>query len=118
MACGDSDIYRRYSGNANSAPAARFAAGAIAVARAAGCSGTLVVRADWAVYSAAFTGAVRAAGAFFSVTVQTDPKVKAGQLAHKPPAAEGIDLRVIVPARLMLQFTWTGLDQLLAAYPA
>jgi hypothetical protein len=34
------------------------------------------------------------------------------------PAAEGIDLRVVVPGRLMLQFTWTGLDQLLAAYPA
>jgi hypothetical protein len=36
----------------------------------------------------------------------------------EPPAAEGIDLRVVVPARLMLQFTWTGLDQLLGVYPA
>ena len=38
-------------------------------ARATGCTGTLVVRADSAIYSAAFTGAVRRAGAFFSVTV-------------------------------------------------
>jgi hypothetical protein len=35
------------------------------------------VRADSAFYSAAFTGAVRKAGAFFSVTVRMDPKVKA-----------------------------------------
>jgi hypothetical protein len=33
------------------------------------------VRADSAFYSAAFTGAVRRAGAFFSVTVRMDPKV-------------------------------------------
>ena len=46
-------------------------------ARATGCSGTLVVRADSAFYSAAFTGAVRAAGAFFSVTVQMNPHVEA-----------------------------------------
>ena len=33
--------------------------------------------------------------------------------------AEGIDLRVVVvPARLMLQFTWTGIDQVLAVYPS
>ena len=36
-----------------------------------------MVRADSAFYSAAFTGAVRRAGAFFSVTVRMDPKVKA-----------------------------------------
>jgi hypothetical protein len=36
-----------------------------------------VARADSAFYSAAFTGAVRAAGAFFSVTVRMDPKVRA-----------------------------------------
>jgi Transposase DDE domain group 1 len=36
-----------------------------------------VVRADSAFYSAAFTGAVRAAGAFFSVTVQMNPHVQA-----------------------------------------
>jgi hypothetical protein len=69
---------RLRGGNAHSARgAARFAAGAIDTARAAGCGGTLVARADSAFYSAAFTGAVRAAGAFFSVTVRMDPKVKA-----------------------------------------
>jgi hypothetical protein len=57
--------------------AASFAKQAIAAARATGCSGTLVVRADSAFYSAAFTGAVRAAGAFFSVTVQMNPHVQA-----------------------------------------
>jgi hypothetical protein len=39
-------------------------------------------------------------------------------LAHKAAVVEGIDLRVVVPARLMLQFTWTGLDQVLAVYPS
>ena len=69
---------RLRGGSANSARGAgRFAAEAIGTARAAGCSGTLVARADSAFYSAAFTGAVRAAGAFFSVTVRMDPKVKA-----------------------------------------
>ena len=57
--------------------AASFATASVATARAAGCSGILVARADSAFYSAAFTGAVRAAGAFFSVTVRMDPKVKA-----------------------------------------
>jgi hypothetical protein len=37
----------------------------------------LVARADSAFYSAAFTGAVRAAGAFFSVTVAMNPHVAA-----------------------------------------
>jgi len=69
---------RLRGGNANSARgAAGFAGRAIGAARAAGCSGTLVVRADSAFYSAAFTGAVRAAGAFFSVTVRMDPKITA-----------------------------------------
>jgi Transposase DDE domain group 1 len=69
---------RLRGGNAASARgAAGFAALAVATARAAGCSGTLVVRAGSAFCSAAFTGAVRRAGAFFSVTVRMDPKVKA-----------------------------------------
>jgi hypothetical protein len=69
---------RLRSGNAASARgAASFAAASAATARAAGCTGTLVVRADSAFYSAAFTGAVRRAGAFFSVTVRMDPKVRA-----------------------------------------
>jgi hypothetical protein len=69
---------RLRGGNANSARgAASLATEAVATARATGCSGTIVVRADSAFYSAAFTGAVRAAGAFFSVTVQMNPHVKA-----------------------------------------
>ena len=69
---------RLRGGNANSARgAASFATEAVHTARATGCTGTLVARADSAFYSAAFTGAVRAAGAFFSVTVRMDPKVKA-----------------------------------------
>jgi hypothetical protein len=69
---------RLRGGNANSARgAASFATESVATARATGCSGTLVARADSAFYSAAFTGAVRAAGAFFSVTVQMNPHVKA-----------------------------------------
>src|SRR5689334_212978 len=69
---------RLRGGSANSARgAARFAAQAVGTARDAGCSGIVVVRADSAFYSAVFTGAVRAAGAFFSVTVQMNPHVRA-----------------------------------------
>ncbi len=69
---------RLRGGNAGSARgAASLATGAVATARAAGCTGTLVVRADSAFYSAAFTGAVRAAGAFFPVTVQMNSHVRA-----------------------------------------
>jgi hypothetical protein len=57
--------------------AASFAAEAVRAARATGCGGMLVVRADSAFYSAAFARAVRAAGAFFSVTVQMNPHVRA-----------------------------------------
>jgi hypothetical protein len=69
---------RLRGGNAASCRgAASFATQAVHTARAAGCSGTLVARADSAFYSAAFTGAVRAAGAFFSVTVPMNPHVTA-----------------------------------------
>jgi hypothetical protein len=69
---------RLRGGNAASARgAAKFAADAVATARATGCTGRLVVRADSAFYSAAFTGAARAAGAFFPVTVQMNPHVAA-----------------------------------------
>ena len=69
---------RLRGGNAaSSRGAASFAAASVSTARTTGCTGTLVVRADSAFYSAAFTGAVRRAGAFFSVTVRMDPKVKA-----------------------------------------
>jgi hypothetical protein len=69
---------RLRGGNAASARgAASFAAEAVRAARATGCTGTLLVRADSAFYSAAFTGAVRAAGAFFSVTVQMNSHARA-----------------------------------------
>src|SRR5256714_8260644 len=69
---------RLRGGNANSARgAASFATQAVRTARATGCTGIMVARADSAFCSAAFTGAVRAAGAFFSVTVQMNPHVRA-----------------------------------------
>jgi hypothetical protein len=69
---------RLRGGTANSARgAASFAAESVGTARAAGCTGTIVVRMDSAFYSAAACGAVRAAGAFFSVTVQMNPHVAA-----------------------------------------
>jgi Transposase DDE domain group 1 len=69
---------RLRGGNAGSARgAASFATAAVITTRSAGCSGILLARADSAFYSASFTGAVRAAGAFFSVTVRMDTKVKA-----------------------------------------
>jgi Transposase DDE domain group 1 len=69
---------RLRGGTANSARgAARFAAEAIAAARETGCSGLIIVRADSAYYSAAFCGAVRRAGARFSVTVNMNAKVTA-----------------------------------------
>jgi hypothetical protein len=78
---------RLRGGNANSARgAASFATESVGTARATGCTGTLVTRADSAFYSAAFTGAVRRAGAFFSVTVRMDPKVTAA-IAAIPQAA-------------------------------
>jgi hypothetical protein len=78
---------RLRGGNAASARgAASFATASVTAARSAGCGGTLVARADSAFYSAGFTGAVRRAGAFFSVTVRMDPKVKAA-IAAIPEAA-------------------------------
>jgi hypothetical protein len=82
---------RLRGGNANSARgAARFAAGAIATARDTGCTGLIVVRADSAYYSAAFCGAVRRAGARFSVTVTMDPKIAAAITAISETAWTGI----------------------------
>jgi hypothetical protein len=69
---------RLRGGNAASARgAAGFAAGAIATAREAGCTGLIVVRMDSAYYVAKVIAAIRRAGARFSVTVPMDPKVKA-----------------------------------------
>ena len=61
--------------------AASFATEAVHTARATGCTGALVVRMDSAFYSAAACGAVRAAGAFFSVTVAMNPHVRAAVAA-------------------------------------
>jgi hypothetical protein len=78
---------RLRGGKANSARgAASFAAEAVGAARAAGCGGLLLVRADSAYYSAAFCGAVRRAGARFSVTVNMNPKI-ATAIAAVPEAA-------------------------------
>jgi hypothetical protein len=82
---------RLRGGNANSARgAATFAAEAIATARETGCTGLVIVRADSAYYSAAFCGAVRRAGARFSVTVNTDVKVAAAIAAISQDAWSGI----------------------------
>jgi DDE family transposase len=70
--------------------AASFAAEAVRTARGTGCSGIVVVRADSAFYSAVFTRAVRAAGAFFSVTVQMNPHVAAAIAAISEDAWQPI----------------------------
>ena len=72
------------AGSSRGAPS--FAKQAVNSARAAGCTGTLVVRADSAFYSAVFTSAVRTAGAFFSVTVQMNSHVRAA-IARIPEGA-------------------------------
>ncbi len=69
---------RLRGGNASSARgAASFATEAVATARSAGCTGTIVVRMDSAFYGAPAVWAARRAGAHFSVTVRMDPKVRA-----------------------------------------
>jgi len=69
---------RLRGGNAASARgAASLAAQAIGTARDCGCTGTIVVRMDSAFYSAAVTGAVRRAGARFSVTVPLNASIRA-----------------------------------------
>jgi hypothetical protein len=69
---------RLRGGSAGSARgAASFVTEAVGAARDTGCSGTIVVRMDSAFYSSAAVHAVRRAGAFFSVTAQLNPSVKA-----------------------------------------
>jgi hypothetical protein len=69
---------RLRGGNAVSARgAASFAARAITAARAAGCTGTVVARIDSGFYSAEAIAAIRRGGAFFSVTVPLNVKVRA-----------------------------------------
>ena len=69
---------RLRGGNAASARgAASMITEAAGTARAAGCTGTLVVRMDSAFYGAPAVWAAVQAGARFSVTVRMDPKVRA-----------------------------------------
>ena len=69
---------RLRGGNAASARgAASLAAQAIATARECGCTGMIVVRLDSAFYNAAVTGAIRRAGARFSVTVPMNASIRA-----------------------------------------
>jgi hypothetical protein len=69
---------RLRGGNAASARgAASLAARAIATAREAGCTGTIIVRMDSAYYNAAVISAVRRGGAFFSVTAPMNASIRA-----------------------------------------
>jgi hypothetical protein len=69
---------RLRGGNASSARgAASMVTEAVGTARAAGCTGTLLVRMDSAFYGAPAIWAARRAGAHFSVTVRMDPKIRA-----------------------------------------
>jgi hypothetical protein len=69
---------RLRGGTANSARgAASLATEAISTARQAGCSGRLVVRIDSAYHSASVLGAIRRAGACFSVTVPLRRNIRA-----------------------------------------
>ena len=69
---------RLRGGNAASARgAASMITEAVATARAAGCTGTLVVRMDPAFYGAPAVHAAHKAGARFSVTVRMDSRVRA-----------------------------------------
>jgi hypothetical protein len=69
---------RLRGGNAASARGAvSLVTEAVGTARDTGCSGTVVVRMDSAYYSSAVIWAIRRAGAFFSVTAQLNPAVKA-----------------------------------------
>jgi hypothetical protein len=73
---------RLRGGNAASARgAAGLAARAVATARACGCTGMIVARADSAFYGAQVIDAVRRGGARFSVTVPMNAKVRAAVAA-------------------------------------
>jgi hypothetical protein len=69
---------RLRGGNAGSARgAASLAVQAIGAARDCGCTGMIIVRMDSAYYNAAVTGAIRAQGARFSVTVPMNSSIRA-----------------------------------------
>jgi len=68
---------RLRGGSAHSARgAASLAAEAITAARAAGCTGQIVVRMDSAYYAGKVIAAIRRGGAFFSVTARMDNKIR------------------------------------------
>jgi hypothetical protein len=69
---------RLRGGNAHSARGgASFAAQSVSAARAAGCTGKIIVRMDSAYYAAKVIAAIRRNGAFFSVTAKMDRKIRA-----------------------------------------
>ena len=69
---------RLRGGNASSARgAASMITEAVGTARATGCTGIIVVRMDSAFYGSPACSAARRAGAYFSVTVRLDSKVRA-----------------------------------------
>jgi hypothetical protein len=67
----------RGGGAASARGAASMITEGVSTARATGCTGTLVARMDSAFYGAPAVQAARKAGAYFSVTVRMDPKVRA-----------------------------------------
>jgi hypothetical protein len=93
---------RLRGGNASSARgAASLATEAVGTARSAGCTGAIVVRMDSAFYGAPAAWAVRDAGAFFSVTVRMDPRVRAAIAAVEEGAWIAIEYpRAIWDAQL------------------
>jgi hypothetical protein len=69
---------RLRGGNASTTRgAASLITRAVATARDAGCTGTVVVRMDSGYYSAAACHAAARAGAYFSVIARMDPAVRA-----------------------------------------
>src|SRR5579859_6776076 len=84
---------------------------AVSTARAAGCTGTLVVRMDSAFYGAPAAGAARKAGARFSVTVRMDPRVRAAFASRN---GQAITARLIV--RRVRDLSPPGQGELFAAW--
>jgi len=83
---------RLRGGNAASVRgAASLACGAIATARACGCTGLVIVRMDSAYYAGEVIAAIRRQGARFSVTAPSNSRVKA--------AIAGIDEAARAPVR-------------------
>jgi hypothetical protein len=77
----------RRGGSASSArSAASIITEAVATARAAGCTGTLIVRMDSAFYGSPACSAARQADTCFSVTVRANPRVRTA-IAATPEGA-------------------------------